>query len=887
MNKLYVVDAVHYLFRSYFAIRSLSNEKGVATNAVYGFIRSLQKLIKDFEPNHLICVFDGPDNKKSRTAIYPAYKSHRPKMADDLFPQIALAKEYLDLAGIPHIEVAGVEADDTMGSIAKWAEKNGIETYLCSSDKDLAQLVSKHVFLLNNFKENLILDGKGVFNQFGVRPEQMIDYLAIMGDTSDNIPGIAGFGPKAAVELLEEFGSLNNLLENVSSLTNKKRAEKILLEKENALLSQKLATIQTDVKVPHDIREYLIGKSNTDGLAAFYREMHFTTLLKELPQEESSTKSVSFTPKVINDMRALEEMLSRLKGANSLCIDTETTSLKPLEAKIVGIGIAEKIEEIYYIPFNGRVSPSEILAKLTPFLERKSLSCIGHNIKYDMHVLKNHGITLQNISFDTMIASYLLHAHEARHNLDTLSLERLHYQKVPIATLLGKKGSGMTMEEVPLEQIATYCAEDVFCTLRLKEIFEKELKERDLESLFRELEMPLLPILFRMERRGIFVEQRTLRLLSKEFAAKIDALEKEIFHLTGTTFNLNSPKQLGEVLFDRLAIRNKAMKKTKTGYSTSAEVLDSLRGEHPAIDLILTYRSLDKLKSTYVDKLQEEINPVTHRIHSSFNQSVTATGRLSSTDPNLQNIPVRSPEGKRIREAFIPETPTASFLSADYSQIELRILAHLTEDPHLIAAFCNDEDIHEATAALVFDVPLSSVTKEMRFRAKAVNFGILYGQGPFGLSASLAIPFGEASTIIETYFKRYPKVKGFLESCKEDAMKSGKAVTLFGRERILPDINSSNGMLRSQALRLAVNTPIQGTQADIIKKAMLAIDKTIAPLYPKNALLLQIHDELIFEIDDEKKDFFKEEVRRAMEGVIALKVPLKVDISFGKNWGEC
>ncbi len=882
---LFVVDAVHYLFRAYYAIRGMTNQQGASTNALYGFIRSVQKLIKDFQPDYLVCVFDGPDNKKSRTDLYADYKVHRPKMAEDLFPQIALAKKYLELAGIPYIEVGGVEADDTIGSVAKWAEKEGLITYLCSSDKDLAQLVSEKVFLLNTFKENLLVDASGVKTQFGVSPEQMVDYLAIVGDTSDNIPGIAGLGPKAAVELLSTFGSLKNLLENVDSLENKNRAEKIRNEKESALLSQKLATIDTSVNIPLEVDQYHLKNPDVQGLASFYQEMHFVSLLKELPQEKGAKESF-FTHSIIEDISSLEALLSHLKDAKELCLDTETTSLSSLEAQIVGLGIARNFSEIFYIPFNAKMSEKEILFHLKPFLEREGVSYIGHNIKYDMHVLLNHGIALKNISFDTMVASYVLHAHEPRHGLDALSLDRLHHQKIPIDSLIGKtKSKQISMREVPLPLIAEYCAEDVACTLRLKELFERELKERALTHLFTEVEMPLLPILFLMERHGIYVDVEALQILSKEFSSKIDYLQQEIFHLTQATFNLNSPKQLGEVLFDQLQIRG--AKKTKTGYSTSAEVLEAIRGQHPSIDLILEYRSLDKLKSTYVDRLQEEINPVTKRIHCSFNQSVTATGRLSCTDPNLQNIPIRSAEGKRIREAFMPESPSSSFLSADYSQIELRILAHFTEDPHLIKAFSLDEDIHQATAALVFDVPLEEVTKEMRFRAKAVNFGILYGQGSFGLSASLGISFGEAADIIETYFKRYPRVKSFLEHCKEEALKTGKARTLFGRERLLPEIHSSNGMLRSAALRLAVNTPIQGTQADIIKIAMLALDKKIRHLLPKNALILQIHDELIFEIEDAQKDFFKKEVQETMEKVVPLKVPLKVDISFGKNWGEC
>lgn len=896
MKQLFILDGANYIFRSYFAIRNMTNKKGASTNALFGFIRSIQKLRKDFNPTHLICVFDGPENKKSRTEHYEAYKAHRKEMPSDLFPQLDLARNYCQYAGIPHIEVPGVEADDTMGSIAVWAAANGYQVFICSGDKDLCQLVNPQIRVLNTFKENLIVDEAEVMKIYGVRADQIVDYLAICGDTSDNIPGIKGFGPKTASELLGKFGTLNEILAHPERLENKKREEKVLEEKANALLSQKLATIQTNVPFPKEDAFFLLKSPDQSKLRELYEEMDFKSLLKELetatplPQSthipQSTPKTNSRNYQLIDDEESLKKLLQSLSGQKEIVIDTETTSVEPMKAKLVGIGLTAEEDTGWYIPLNGKLGKETVCRLMGPFLQDPNHKFIGHNIKYDMHVLANHGLPISRVSFDTMIASYLLNSNEQRHNLDLLVEERFQFQKIPITALLGEKKSAITMDAVAIEKVMEYCCEDVDYTLRLKRLFETELKERNLWKLFTEIEMPLLPVLFKMEQKGMYVDVAFLKALSLEFSAKINELKSKIFSHSQKEFNLNSPKQLSAVLFEDLQIR-KVGKKTESGYSTNAGVLLSLIDEHQIIPLILEYRTLEKLRSTYVDSLPEEVNPKTHRIHCTFNQSGTATGRLSSNNPNLQNIPIRTSEGKRIREAFRPQKENWSYISADYSQIELRILAHLSEDPTLVRAFENDEDIHKATASEIFSVPLAEVTSEMRSRAKAVNFGVIYGQQAFGLSQGLGIDIKEASDFIQAYFKRHPRIRDFIEHCKAVATKEGKSTTYFGRERLIPELKGSNAFIKAQGLRLAVNTPIQGTQSDIVKLAMIELDKKYLKEQWNGFMVLQIHDELIFESPEEEIGPASIAIAKIMETVVKLKVPLKVDISVGKNWGEC
>ncbi|MBS0605040.1 MAG: DNA polymerase I [Verrucomicrobia bacterium] len=889
MDKIFIVDAVNFLFRSYYAIGPMTNAKGESTNALFGFIRSIYKLINDFSPDYFVAVFDGPDNKKSRTEIYSEYKSHREGMPDDLVPQLGKALEFCEIAGIPYLSIPGIEADDTIGSIAKWMEKKGVKVYICSSDKDLCQLVTDHVFVISPHKDNLLIDRKKVKEIYDVHPEQIVDYLAMMGDASDNIPGLEGFGPKTASALLNEFGTLENILDHPEKLSGKKK-ETVMNGREVALMSKKLATIHTNIDFPHDEKFFHLKTPDLETIKSFYQEMRFLSLLKELGTDESApAKSKEEEIKqhyhLIDDEEELKQLVERLMMEKEICVDTETTNVRPMLASLVGVGLATHPGKAWYIPLNGKVGRKKVLSLLKPLLENPAIGFIGHNIKYDLHVLLNEGISLKNICFDTILASYLISPQTQRHNLDELSLEKFSKVKIPIEDLIGKGKKQITMDAVPLDKIATYCCEDVDYTLRLKKLFEKQLEKLDLTPLFEQIELPLVHILAHMERNGIFVDVKKLEKMSEELKEKLHKLEQRIYDLAGEKFNLNSPKQLSAILFEKMGI--KPPKKTTTGFSTAAEVLETLKEESPIVQEILEYRTLEKLRSTYVDALPEQINPSTHRIHCTFNQSVAATGRLSCQDPNLQNIPVRAEEGKKIREAFKPQKHGYSFVAADYSQIELRLLAHLSEDPALLKAFREGEDIHTYTASLVFDVPLKEVTSQMRYQAKTVNFGIIYGQQAFGLSQQLGIGFKEAEEFIKTYFDRYKKVKDFLHFCKESVRKTGRAVTLTGRQRPIPEIHSNNPNIRAAAERLAINTPLQGTAADLIKMAMIQVDAFLRKHPDLGLMILQIHDELLFETPDDEAKKLAHQVKSIMEGIFDLEVPLIVDISIGKNWGEC
>jgi DNA polymerase-1 len=890
-NRLYLIDAVNVLFRSYYAIKGMTNPKGQSTNALYGFIRSIYKLMNDFSADHVVAVFDGPDNKQLRTAIYSEYKAHREGMPEDLYPQLEWAIQFCEIAGIPYLCIPGFEADDVIGSIAKWAEKQGIETFICSSDKDMSQLVTDKTFVINIGKDNLLIDRNKVKELFGVTPEQITDWLGMMGDTSDNIPGLEGFGPKTAAQLLEEFGSLENILANPDKIKGLKKQEIIRQGKAVALMSKQLATIHTSVEFPEEEIFFCLKAPDLEKVHAFYQEMRFTSLLKELDAAEAAKQGLSSNePEEVNYLLVDEEqelldLIYDLMQESEICLDTETTDLKPMQAKLVGIGIGISPKKAWYIPLNGKLGRKKVLDLIRPLFESPKVAFYGHNIKYDLHVLLNEGLPLPRLCFDTMLASYLVTPQNHRHGLDQLSIEKFSKVKIPIEDLIGKGKNQLSMLDVPIEKVKHYCCEDVDMTCRLKKLFEEELEKHDLTSLFTTIELPLIPVLLSMERKGIFVDTADLRQMSDMLARELAILEQEITDLAGEAFNLNSPKQLSTILFEKLKLR--PPKKTTTGFSTSADVLESLKGESPIIEKILSYRTLEKLRSTYVDSLPEQINPQTHRIHCTFNQSVAATGRLSCQDPNLQNIPIRSEAGRKIRTAFKPQHPHTSFIAGDYSQIELRLLAHLSGDPELIKAFHLGEDIHAYTASLVFEVPLVEVTSEMRSQAKAVNFGILYGQQAFGLSQGLGIDFKAAATFIETYFERYQKVKEYLDSCKEAARRTGYAITMTGRKRPIPEIHSTNPALRNAAERLAINTPLQGTAADLIKIAMIQIEEKLKEKPSLGSMILQIHDELLFEVPDSSLAQMEFIIKSMMESVFTLKVPLIVDISIGKNWGEC
>ncbi len=885
MDKIFILDAVNFLFRSYYAIGPMTNDEGKSTSALFGFIRTVKKLINDFNPNYIVSVFDGPDNKKSRRTVYAEYKMHRKGAPEDLYPQFELAYDFCNLFGIPVLCVEGVEADDTMASVAKWAvEKEHMQAFLCTSDKDLFQMVGENTFVIHAHKDNLIVDSKKVEELYGVRPDQMLDFLSIAGDSSDNIPGIPGFGPKTAQDLLQKFNTLDEILAHPEKVSGKKQ-EILIKEKDKAIMSRQLATLNFEVEFPHQKEFFALKKPKIEELKTFFQKMRFAKFLQELqPLEEKAEhplqKEEALSYHLVNSKESLLALMEKLSKIDEICLDTETSSENPLLARLIGIGLGFKEKEAFYIPLNGSIDESFILENIKKLSHKK---VFGHNIKYDLQVLANYSIVLENISFDTILASYLISPHHNRHGLDYLALE--HFQKVKISfkELTHENKKKILLKDVAIDKVANYCCEDVDYTIRLKNLFEKELEEKKLTSLLQSLEIPLIPILAKMERHGIFIDVEHFYKMEKELKKELADLEREIFHLSGLEFNLNSPKQLSEVLFQKLQLP--PPKRKKTEFSTGADVLEKLAPKSLLVRKILEYRGVQKLLSTYVEALPKQIDPFTSRIHTTFNQSVTATGRLSCQNPNLQNIPVKTDAGLNIRKGFKPQKPSWSYVGADYSQIELRLLAHFSEDEELIKAFKENQDIHSHTASLIYKVPLSEVTDEMRRSAKTVNFGILYGQGAYGLSEQLNISHHDAANLIKTYFERYPKVLSFIEKCKEEVAKTKVSKTLLGRQRPIPDIDSKNPSIKAFAQRLAVNTPLQGTAADIIKMAMIEIDKSIAHL--KGYMILQIHDELIFEVPEDEIEIFQKIIKDKMENAISLKVPLTVNLQVGKNWAEC
>lgn len=891
MKKIYIIDASGFLFRSYFAIRNITNAKGESTNALFGFIRSVMKLFKDFHPEHVVAVFDGPNNAHAREAIYPEYKAHRSSMPPDLGYQIDWARDFCDLIGIPQLNIPKVEADDTMGSVARYLADHGFTSYLCTSDKDFCQLVNHHVLILNTHKDNLLIDAKEVENIYGIKPEQMIDYLAIVGDASDNVPGIPGMGPKTASALLKEFGTLDNILQNADKIGGKK-GDLIEREKEHALLSRKLVIIDTQVAIPHDPEFYHLKPAKREKLKEFYQNMNFNSLLRELEEAEQAvethTKPVmeeDVKYHLVDDEKALNQLLNLLSSKKEVCFRIEPSVSNPMRASLVGMAFSVKEKEAYYVPLNGALGQQKVIDELKPLFENPKIGFFGHNVKCDLEVLANAGIKVANICFDTILASYLLNSHSRQHSLEHLALEYFSKVLPALKELTGKGKKEIPLKEVPIEKLCRYSCEAVDLSFRLKQLLEPQLTERKLSNLLYEIELPLVSVLAEMEKHGIYADVDYLNSMAHEVNQLLRAVEKEIYTLAGEEFNLNSPKQLSHILFTKMGI--KPPKKTATGLSTNADVLEVLKDEHPLAGKLLEYRALEKLRSTYIEALPIEVNPHSHRIHCNFNQTVAATGRLACQEPNLQNIPVRTDLGRKIRGAFRPQKQGWSYLSADYSQIELRLLAHLSKDPTLIEAFRKHEDIHASTAANVMNIPLEQVTRELRYQAKAVNFGIVYGQQAYGLSQELGIDVKEAAHFIERYFNKYEKVKEYIEHSKLMTRKTGKAVTMTSRERLIPEIHSQNYMIRSAAERLAINTPLQGTAADLIKMAMIQIDKEIRKHHLKTMMILQIHDELLFEVPDEELPTLEKLVKRIMEGVMHLDVPLVVDISIGKNWEEC
>jgi DNA polymerase I len=898
---LYLIDSMAMAYRAYFALQRapLITSNGENVSAVFGFLKSVLRILDEQNPNYFAAVFDTP-HPTFRHELYPEYKATREKMPEEMSDQLPRIREMLDVLNIPIIEVPGFEADDVMGALAKLAENEKIETYLVTGDKDFMQLVSPLIKIYNpkRINENPeIMDELGVLNKVGLPPEQIIDYMGLMGDSSDNVPGVPGIGPKGAYTLLSQFKSMDEIYKNINKIKSDSTKNKLAQNKELAFLSRKLVTIDTELDVPVEIKNLLINQPDKSRAFALMKELEFNSLLDRFTESKETQKVEYIT---IKDMPQLENLVAELNKRKQFTLDLETTDVDPMRAEIVGLSFSWKEGEAYYIPVDmaaGAVSgdlfskkestglpAQKVLAALKPMLMDQNIKKCGQNIKYDLMVLSRVGIEVQGVNFDTMVASYLINPSLRQHNLDALTLQYFNYQKVPTSDLLGKGKNQINMADVPVEKVSFYACEDADFTQRLRSKLEKELSNRELRKLFDEVELPLLSVLMEIEKNGVTLDVPFLQKMSKELDLGLSKNRGKIFELAGQEFNINSPKQLSEILFTKLGLP--IIKKTKTGPSTDVSVMETLAKEHELPHEILEFRQLSKLKSTYVDALPKLINPKTGRVHTSYNQTVAATGRLSSSDPNLQNIPIRTEIGRQIRKAFVPVDNNQILIDADYSQIELRVMAHLSRDKALTKAFEAGADIHRSTAARVFKVEEEEVTGDMRRRAKEVNFGIMYGMGPFGLANRLDIPQDEAEMFIYNYFSYYPQIQEFIEASKEKAREQGYVTTLLNRRRYLPDISSDNRRMREFAERNAINTPIQGTAADLIKVAMINISQRLKEKKLNTKMIMQVHDELVFEAPKTESDEATELIRYEMENAIQLDVPVKVDIDTGMNWLE-
>ena len=884
-RRLFLIDGSSYIYRAFFAIPHLSNSKGFPTNAILGFTNMLLKVLRESEPEYLAVVFDAP-GPTFRHEVFGEYKANRPSMPENLRPQIPRIKEVVEALRVPLVEEGGYEADDLIGALVRKMEGVGIDTVLVSGDKDLMQLISQHVTMYDPMKDKTFRIPE-VIERFGVGPDKVIEVMGLCGDTSDNIPGVPGIGEKTAAKLIEEFGSIEGLLRNVDKVKNARVRNNLLHYGDQARLSRELATLDIRAPVEWGLESLKPGDPDLAKLHKIFKEMEFSRLLKEFT---AKPERAAEDYHLVMDKQSLQALADNLKSAGAFSLDLESTSLEPMRAEIVGLSFAYKPHQAFYIPVGhtypgapAQLDREEVLTFLRPLLEDPRLKKYGQNIKYDYILLAKSGIHIQGIAGDTMIASYLLNPSKHRHSLEELAREHLDRQVITYADVAGRGAKEIPFSQVEVEIAGRYSGEDADLTLILARKLLPQIEEEGFTELFHRVELPLLEVLAVMEMHGVRLDQPLLNLMSKEFAGQMENIAQDIFQQAGEEFNINSPQQLGKILFEKLKLPGG--KRTKTGYSTDVEVLTELSREFPLPAKVLEYRSLSKLKSTYVDALPELINPSTGRIHTSFNQTVTATGRLSSSDPNLQNIPIRSPEGRRIRQAFIPDEGSL-ILSADYSQIELRILAHLSCDTSLIETFQRDEDIHAATAAEIFHVAPDQVNPEMRRLAKVINFGIIYGMSAFGLSKELAIPPSVAQAYIANYFQKYHEVRDYIDKSLELARQKGYVTTLMDRRRYVPDLGSNNRSVRQFAERIAINAPIQGTAADLIKVAMINIHRRLLKEERKAKLILQIHDELVFEIPEDEGEVMKRLVQEEMEGVMKLYIPLKVDIGIGKNWAE-
>lgn len=883
---IYLIDGSSYIYRAYYAIRHLSSPKGFPTNALYGFIQMLLKVIKEKKPDHLAVIFDA-GRQTFRNEIYADYKANRAAMPDDLRQQIEPIKEAVRAFNIPALELAGFEADDIIGTIARDCEEKGMAAVVVTGDKDLMQIVSDNVTLLDTMKDKVSGPAE-VVERFGVGSERVIDILGLAGDSSDNIPGVPGIGEKTAIKLVNDFGSLDELLARANEVKGK-TGERLQEFAEQARLSRRLATIDCHVPLAWSYDDFAASPQDNRRLAELFKEYGFTTLMKELTSEATLSAEDYRTVLSSDDFTALVRQLTAVRA---FAVDLETTSLNPLEAEIVGISFSFREHEAYYIPVGHRypgaphqLSRDDVLGALKPLLLDPEKHKIGQNIKYDYQVLRRAGIDMQGIWCDTMLASYLLNPTRTSQGLDSLAVEFLDHRMISYAEVAGKGKEQKNFAQVEVEKASVYSCEDADATYLLHKLFLPRLAESGMERLFFELEMPLVKILAEMELYGVKLDLPLLQRLSDGFGGQLADLEREIFALAGGEFNVNSPKQLGEVLFERLQLQVGKKTKTKTGWSTNVDELERLAGEHEIARLILQYRSLSKLKSTYTDALPKLVDAASGRVHTSYNQAVTNTGRLSSSEPNLQNIPIRSEEGRSIRHAFIA-AEGCLLLSADYSQIELRVLAHLSADRVFCDAFARDEDIHTRTAAEVFGLFPQMVTQEMRRQAKTINFGVIYGQGAFSLARELGVSTKVAKEFIDNYFARHAGARTFLDGCVREAEDNGYVTTILGRRLPIPDIKSSNGNIRAFAQRNAVNYPIQGSAADIIKQAMVRVVDRMEREGMKSRLIMQVHDELVFEVPEEEKLAMEMLVKHEMEHAVTLRVPLRVDMNFGRNWSE-
>jgi DNA polymerase I len=900
-DKLFIIDGMAIAYRAHFALirNPLVTSDGRHISATYGFLNALLKIIRDEDPDYLVVAFDAKE-KTFRHERYPEYKATREKMPFEMRPQIQWIKNILEAMNIPMIELPGYEADDIIGSMAKKAEVENIDTYMVSGDKDFMQLVNEHIFLYSpatGKRPLTIYDVEGVKEKWGVPPENIIDLLGLMGDSSDNIPGVKGVGEKTAVKYLQQYGSLDALLDAAPDIPNEKQRDRLLQEADMARLSRELATIDVTIPLKADWQHMKVNSDfDRAKLLDELKELELYKFVKDLGlesestsvQEQESTSVSTNKPEIeykqeyvcCDTVEKVKDFAEKLLQQDVFAFDTETDGLDPVTAPLVGLSFAFRPWEAYYIPYL-----PELLDILKPALADEKIMKIGQHIKFDMIVLQQHGAEVKGRLFDTMLAAYLINPDTMSYKLDLLSDRYLHYHMQAITELIGeKKSTQIPMSEVDLDKITFYAAEDADITYQLYAIFNKKLEEASLTEVFDNIEMPLVPVLLDMELDGVYLDLKFLKTMSRNIGQKMTRTMEEIHDLAGGVFNINSPKQLGLILFEKLGLP--PVKKTKTGYSTDVTVLEKLKHEHPLPEKILEFRSLTKLRSTYVDAMPMLVNPKTGRIHGSFNQTVAATGRLSSSNPNFQNIPIRTEMGREIRKAFCPQEKGYMILAADYSQVELRIMAHLSEDPNLVTAFKEDADIHTHTAATVFNIKQKDVTPDMRRTAKVINFGIMYGAGAHRISQELNIKHGEAGAIIKAYFERYTGVRDYIDKTIAECKELGFVSTIYGRKRPIQDINSENRNLQEAAKRAAINMPVQGTAADIIKIAMIRIRDWMIKEKLRSNMILQVHDELVFEVHPEELDLLQANVKRIMESATELIVPLKVDIGVGKDWYE-